>query len=127
MSDYHLRVQIIAIVAAVLFSAFVVELVRRRRLNEWYSLVWLAIGGAIAAFAFFRPLQFVLARLVGLYYPPVLVLGTILFLLLTLTLHLSVVLNRLEGQNRRLAQRLAILEALLAESSRPAARQQGGG
>ncbi len=122
MTDYYLRVQIIAIVAAVLFSAFVIDLVRRRRLNEWYSLVWLAIGGAVAAFAFFRPLQFVLARLVGLYYPPLLVLGTILFLLLALSLHFSVVLNRLEGHNRRLAQRLAIVEALLAETSDPARR-----
>ena len=108
---FALRVQIVAILAALLFAGLIIDLVRRRRLNERYSLLWLATGAVVGAFAFIRPLQFGLAHLVGLYYPPVLILGTILFLLLGITLHQSVVLTRLEAQNRRLAQKLAILES----------------
>ncbi|HVR08901.1 MAG TPA: DUF2304 domain-containing protein [Thermoanaerobaculia bacterium] len=108
--SYETRVQLIAIVAAIGFAGLVIDLVRRRKLNEWYSLIWLATGVVVTTFAVFRGLQFRLADLVGLYYPPVLVLGIVLALLLGITLYLSVVLTRLETRHRRLTQRLALLE-----------------
>jgi hypothetical protein len=108
--SYEMRVQLIAIVAAICFAWLVIDLVRRRRLNEWYSLLWLATGAIVATFAVFRRLQFQLADWVGLYYPPVLILAILLALLLGITLYLSVVLTRLEARNRRLTQRLALLE-----------------
>jgi hypothetical protein len=108
--SYETRVQLIAIVAAIGFTWLVIDLVRRRKLNEWYSLLWLATGGIVATFAVFRRLQFRLADWVGLYYPPVLILAILLALLLGITLYLSVVLTRLEARNRRLTQRLALLE-----------------
>jgi hypothetical protein len=108
--SYQLRVQLIAVVVAVAFAALVIDLVRRRKLNEWYSLLWLATGGVVATFAVFRGLQFRLADWVGLYYPPVLILAVVLALLAGITLYLSVVLTRFEARNRRLTQRLALLE-----------------
>lgn len=108
--SYQLRVQLIAVIVAVAFAALVIDLVRRRKLNEWYSLLWLATGVVVATFAVFRGLQFRLADWVGLYYPPVLILAVLLALLVGITLYLSVVLTRFEARNRRLAQRLALLE-----------------
>src|SRR6195256_6673706 len=103
---YHLRVQLIAIVVTLGFAGLVIDLVRRRKLNEWYSLLWLATGGIVATFAVFRGLQFQLADWIGLYYPPVLILAVVLAMLLGITLYLSVVLTRFEARNRRLTQRL---------------------
>jgi hypothetical protein len=108
--SYQLRIQLIAVAIAVAFAALVIDLVRRRRLNEWYSLLWLATGGVVAVFAIFRDLQFRLADWIGLYYPPVLILAVLLALLAAITLYLSVVLTRFEARNRRLTQRLALLE-----------------
>jgi hypothetical protein len=108
--SYEARIQAVAILIALGFATLTIELVRRRKLNEWYSLIWLVTGGLVSAFAIFRNLQFVLAKAVGLYYPPILILGSLLFMLLGITLYLSVVVTRLEAQNRRLAQRLALLE-----------------
>jgi hypothetical protein len=108
--SYQLRVQLIAIVVAIAFAALVIDLVRRRKLNEWYSLLWLATGGVVSTFAIFRELQFRLADWVGLYYPPVLILAVVLALLAAITLYLSVVLTRVEARHRRLTQKLALLE-----------------
>lgn len=110
MPSPEVRIQAVAIAAALGFAALTIVLVRRRKLSEWYSLIWLAAGGLVSAFAIFRNVQFVLAEAIGIYYPPVLILGSLLFMLLGITLYLSVVLTRLEAWNRRLAQRLALLE-----------------
>ncbi|HEV3455051.1 MAG TPA: DUF2304 domain-containing protein [Thermoanaerobaculia bacterium] len=108
--SYQLRVQLIAVFVSLGFAVLVIDLVRRRKLNEWYSLLWLATGAVVTTFAVFRGLQFRLAEWVGLYYPPVLILAVVLALLLGITLYLSVVLTRFEARNRRLTQRLALLE-----------------
>ncbi len=113
--SYELRIQLIAVCVSLSFAALVIDLVRRRKLNEWYSLLWLATGAVVTTFALFRGLQFRLADWIGLYYPPVLILAVVLALLIGITLYLSVVLTRFEARNRRLTQRLALLELEVRE------------
>jgi hypothetical protein len=108
--QFDSRIQIVALVGAVVLMAVAVELVRRRRLGEVYSIVWLALGGVVTILALFRNLQEIVARWVGVYYPPSLIFGTLIFLQLGVMLYLSVALTRLEAHNRILTQRLALLE-----------------
>ncbi len=111
-----LRVSIVAAVAAFLLLLVVFELIRRRRLQERYALLWLLTGIVIFVLALWRDALGLLSDLVGIRYPPsaLFVLGS-LFVLVVL-LHYSTVISKLADQNKILAQRLALLENELKEA-----------
>lgn len=105
------RIQIVAVLAAFALAILILELVRRRRLNERYALLWLFSALIILILAVWEGLLARIASLLGIAYPPnalfLIAVGFILLLLLSMSTSLS----RLQGQTRVLAQRLAILEA----------------
>jgi hypothetical protein len=111
-----LRVSIFAAVAAILLLFVVFELIRSRRLQERYALLWLLTGVVVLILALWRDALGELSDAVGIAYPPsALFVLTGLFVLLLL-LHYSTVISRLSDQNRILAQRLALLEGRLREA-----------
>ena len=105
------RIQIVAVIAAFALAILILELVRRRRLNERYALLWLFSALIILILAIWEGLLSQVASLLGIAYPPnalfLIAVGFILLLLLSM----STALSGLQGQTRILAQRLAILEA----------------
>ena len=105
------RIQIVAVIAAFALAILILELVRRRRLNERYALPWLFSALIILVLAIWEGLLAQVASLLVIAYPPnalfLIAVGFILLLLLSM----STALSRLQGQTRILAQRLAILEA----------------
>ena len=106
----ELRIQLVAILAALGLLAFVLELVRRRRLLERYALLWLFSALCLLVLAVSKGLLGLVAKAIGIYYPPsalfVIAFGFVLLLLL----HFSLAVSRLADQNRLLAQRLSLLE-----------------
>jgi len=110
-----LRVSIAAAIAAVILLLVIFELIRSRRLQERYALLWLLTGIVIFVLAVWRGLLSKFADAVGIAYPPsALFILASLFVLVVL-LHYSTVISKLSEQNMRLAQRLAILENRLGE------------
>ncbi len=110
-----LRVSIFAAIASILLLAVIFELIRSRRLQERYALLWMATGVVLLVFALWRDGLGVLARTVGIAYPPsaLFLLGS-LFILVVL-LHYSTVISELAERNLLLAQRIALLEQKLGE------------
>jgi hypothetical protein len=104
------KVQIVALVSAFLLLVVVLELVRQRRLQERYSLLWLLTGLVLFVLAAWQSALAKLASAMGIFYPPsaLFVLASGFFLLLLL--HYSTVISRLSDQTTRLAQRVALLE-----------------
>ena len=121
---FDFRIQAVAIVAAIVLVASIVELVRRRQLGEAHSIAWLIVSAIVVVFALFRGLQELIADLIGVYYPPSLIFGVLIFVLLGLVLYLSVVLTQVEMRGRALAQRLALLEETVQRHSED---KEGGG
>lgn len=108
--------KILAIVGSGAVLVVVIELVRRGRLKEKYSLLWLFAGAILLLFSSSRGLLEFVSHLVGVYYPPsFLFLLAFLFLLL-ITLHFSVVISGLSEKNKKLAQEVALLREELRES-----------
>ena len=104
------RVSIVAALAAVILLLLILELIRSRRLQERYALLWLLTGIVILVLSAWRGLLAKLADLVGIAYPPSALFVLASFFVLTVLLHYSTVISQLSDQNRILAQRLAILE-----------------
>jgi hypothetical protein len=108
-----LRVSIVAAIAALILLAVIFELIRSRRLQERYALLWLLTGLVIFVLAASRGLLGWLAHLVGIAYPPSALFILASFFVLVVLLHYSTVISKLSDQNRIMAQRLAILEQRL--------------
>ena len=104
----------------------VLELVRRRRLREEYSLLWLLTAVALTVLNLWSaPLDW-FAELTGIFRPTVLFVIAVGFFLLIL-LYYSTVLTRLADQNKDLAQEIALLRHEIeqlrrAPQSEPAAK-----
>lgn len=107
------RVSVVAAIAASLFLLVIFELIRSRRLQERYALLWLVTGGVILLLSVWRDALRLVAEQIGIAYPPsaLFVLG-FLFILVVL-LHYSTVISELSERNVRLAQDIALVEERL--------------
>jgi hypothetical protein len=114
-----LRVSIVAAVAALLLLFVIFELIRSRRLQERYAMLWLLTGIVILILGLWRGLLSTIADSVGIAYPPSALFVLAAFFILLLLLHYSTVISTLADQNRILAQRLALLERRLEEERSP--------
>jgi hypothetical protein len=111
-----LRVSIFAAIASLILLVVIFELIRSRRLQERYALLWLVTAVVLFVFAVWRDGLNVLAKTVGIAYPPsALFLLAALFILVVL-LHYSTVISELAERNLMLAQRIALLEQKLREA-----------
>jgi hypothetical protein len=121
------RVSIAAAIAALILLLVIFELIRSRRLQERYALLWLLTGIVMLVFALWRGALATIADFVGIRYPPsALFVLAALFILLVL-LHYSTVISELAEKNLSLAQRLALLEHRLSElGSSPEERESRG-
>jgi hypothetical protein len=121
-----LRVSILASIAALILLLVVLELIRSRRLQERYALLWLLTCVVVLFFSLWRDALGRFSDLIGIAYPP-----SALFLLasgfiLVLLLHYSTVISDLAERNLVLAQRLALLEQRLRETDQTRDRETPG-
>lgn len=127
------RVTIFGLGGSILALVFVLELVRRRKLREDYSLLWLATAIALIVITAYRPLLDALASLLSVVtYPPAALFAVAIVFMLFILLQYSLALTRLSRENKELAQQMALLRWELIEtrqqvgaSDRADARQPG--
>jgi hypothetical protein len=110
------QTRIVAAVLAVIFMLMILELIRRDRLQERYSVIWFVAGLGMLAGAAFPGLLEVVANLMGVRNTNVALFSIVLLLLLGLALNFSVIMSRQAAQITRLAQERAIDGARQAET-----------
>jgi len=121
------RQQLVAIVLAAAVLALVVELVRRRKLREEYSWVWVLTAVLLIALALHQDFIVTISAWIGsATATSTLFFGATLFLLL-LALQFSVRLSKLTHRHKTLGQRVALLEQELEHlRGRPLPGDQDG-
>lgn len=102
------QARIIAAVLAIGFMVWIIDLVRRDRLTERYSIVWIAFGVAMLIGAIFPGLLELLARAMGVRDVTIALFSVLILILLGLALNFSVIASRQSKQITRLAQQAAI-------------------
>ncbi|MBM3712903.1 MAG: DUF2304 domain-containing protein [Actinobacteria bacterium] len=104
------RLNIIVIVIGLIILIGIIELVRRKKLNEEYSFLWLLLGFVLVFITIFPDLFYDFSFFIGSELPmnTLLFLGIILLLILSIffSLKLSVLSNRIKN----LTQMIALLE-----------------
>lgn len=106
-----IKIQVIIGTLSLLLMIITFELIRKGRLREEYSILWLFTGGVTLLFSIWPEyfLSKIITRITGIYYLSAVVVIAFVFLLL-IVLHFSVVISKLADRNKELAQRHALLE-----------------
>jgi hypothetical protein len=121
------RVAVFATIAAAVFLLVIFELIRSRRLQERYALLWLITGGVILILSAWRDALRLVSEQIGIAYPPsALFIVGFLFILVVL-LHYSTVISELAEKNVRLAQDIALVEERLRIHERAEQGEQATG
>ena len=112
-NQVHLTAQtrIVAAVIALAFMAFILDMIRRDKLQERYAMIWLVAGIGMLAGAAFPGLLELVADILGVRDTNVALFSIVLLLLLGLALNFSVLMSRQADQITRLAQELALEKA----------------
>lgn len=113
---------VLAIIVSGSIFLGVIELVRRGRLKEKYSLLWLIASLILFIFSLSRDILAYVSSLIGIYYPPSFLFLLAFFFLLLITLHFSVVISELSEKNKKLAQDIALLRQEMEERLKMAAK-----
>ena len=109
------RTQIFVAVGAVLLAIYVLDLVRRRRLSEEYSLLWVIATAVIAILGFSTPILLWITHLLGMLGAASTVFAFGLAFAVAMLLYLSIKLSRLGFENHMLSRDLALLRHELEE------------
>lgn len=107
------RVAVVAAIASALFLLVIFELIRSRRLQERYALLWLVTGSVILLLSVWRDALRLVAEQVGIAYPPSALFVIGFLFILAVLLHYSTVISELAERNVRLAQDIALVEERL--------------
>jgi hypothetical protein len=107
--EFLSRAQVITALAATVLVLLVLELVRRRRLSEEYSLLWVASTAVVAVLGFSTPLLRALTHALGILYEASTVFFFGLGFATAMLLFLSVKLSRLGQDHLALTRELAFL------------------
>jgi hypothetical protein len=125
------KLQLIAIALTGGLLLLILELIRRRRLMERYSLLWLFSAAVLFVLAVWKGLLASVASLVGISTASNALFVIAFGFVLVLLLHFSLVVSRLADQNKVLAQRLGLLqqqvEELRSDASDAGGRGSGAG
>jgi hypothetical protein len=106
---------VVALVVGVGMLFLVVELVRRRKLREEYSWLWLLTAAGIIVLTVWFSLLKWITHLIGAVVPSSTIFMFFFLFLVFISLHFSVVISKLTDRTKELAQRYALLEREMDE------------
>jgi hypothetical protein len=102
-------IQLISILVSIAFLLYIGRLIIKGKLREEYSFLWVIGTLILIVFSLWRNGLEVMAKILGVFDAPNLVFMVAIFAVLIYLLHLSVVVSKLQSQNRDLAQKLALM------------------
>ena len=120
------RVTVVSICASSALLLYILEMVRRRKLREEYSILWLFGSALILVLSLKQDWLDRIAHAVGIAYPPsFLFLVGILFILLIL-IHFSIAISKLHQMNKKMAQEMAMIKENRTKGVNPQPLPKGG-
>lgn len=105
------RVQVFSIIGSLLLFIFILKLVKRKKLKEEYSLLWLAFGTIFIVLSIFKPLLEIVASIIGIVYAPAALLLILVISVFFILIQFSIVISKLAEGNKNLTQEVGILKA----------------
>ena len=102
-------------VGSLLFLGLIIELVRKKKIAESFSLIWLGLAVVFVALSFWREGLDIMAKALGIGYAPSALFLVLLLGIILLLIQFSVLITKFSRQNTDLAQEIGILKLELEQ------------
>jgi hypothetical protein len=110
--------QIVAIAFSLLLIGYILRVIRKKRLKEEYSLLWLGISIVFLIFSAWRQGLERLADLLGIAYAPAALFMLILVGVILILIQFSMIISKLSERSKILAQEIALMKLEFARLSK---------
>lgn len=111
------RIQIIAILISIAFTAYVFRKIIKGKLREEYAFTWVIATLFLIFFSFWRNGLEVVAHFFGVYEAPNLFFAIAFVLIFIYLLHLSITVSNLTKKNKELAQQIALMNEKMKDNT----------
>lgn len=114
----HNKVQeeTLAMAFSVIFLIFILNLVKKNKLDEKYSIVWIIFSLGILVISIFHDWVMGIALKLGVYYPPILLLLFAIMIEGIYIVHITITITKQNKMIIKLTQELAILKEKVEET-----------
>jgi len=104
-----------AIIFSIIFIVFILNLVRKNKLDEKYSILWLAFGLIILIVSVFPTIIETIAKVFNVFYPPTLMLLFAILIIGAYIVHITMVITKQNKMIIKLTQELGILKESISD------------
>lgn len=108
----------VSVLFCLFFLVVVIELIRRKRLEERYSILWIVIAVTMLILSIFPNFLEKISQLLHVEYAPSLLFFMGYVFALVIILHLTTVISKLHRKLTRLIQEVALLKSELVSEKR---------
>ena len=102
--------QIVSLIFSLIVVFVIFEMLRKRKIKEEYSILWFFIGGLFLIISLFPQSIDYLGNLLGISYSPTIILLIFIAFIFLVLIHFSVVISRIQNQNKDLIQEIGLLK-----------------
>lgn len=102
--------QIVAIVGNIFLLFFLIDLVRRKKIKDHYSILWFLIFIIFLILSFSPRLVLWIASFLSIEYPPSGLFLILIISLFLLSIHFSIVLSGMDEKQKKLSQTLGLMD-----------------
>jgi hypothetical protein len=102
--------QYIAIFVSISLFLYIFYLVRKKKIKEEYSLLWLFSSFVFIVFSIWRDGLEFFAKLMGIAYPPAALFLILMLAIFLILIEFSINISKLSEKNKILAQEMALLK-----------------
>ncbi len=106
----------LAMAFSVVFLLFILNLVKKNKLDEKYSIVWIIFSLGILVISIFHDWVMGIALKLGVYYPPILLLLFAIMIEGIYIVHITITITKQNKMIIKLTQELAILKEKVEET-----------
>jgi Uncharacterized conserved protein len=111
----NIKIQILVIVVVIMTMVMIVNMIRHKKLELKYALLWMLMGVGVFVFACFPNLTNALAEVLGIGTPINMLFFIGFCFALAIIFSLSTALSHLSNKVKKLTQEIALLHRELSE------------
>lgn len=104
------QMQTIAILFSLMLIGYILWIIRKQRLKEEYSLLWLGVSVVFLIFSSWKQGLEMVADVLGIAYPPAALFIILLVGILLILIQFSMIISRLSERSKRLAQEYGLMK-----------------
>ncbi len=113
----NIRLQLIMVVSSILFLVYVIHMVRNKKIELKYILIWLLAGVAFIMLSVFPSILFWISQLLHIVEPVNTLFLSIIFFMLLIIFTLTVAISRNANRVKSLTQEIGIMKFQIEKMS----------